>query len=52
MPETQTGKIKILVADDERGARMALEVAPFEGGLVLLQEYDSRGVMAELKGGL
>src|SRR4051812_9343083 len=26
MSDTQTGKIKILVADDERGARLALEV--------------------------
>jgi DNA-binding NtrC family response regulator len=26
MPDNQTGKIKILVADDERGARLALEV--------------------------
>lgn len=26
MPDTRTGKIKILVADDERGARLALEV--------------------------
>jgi hypothetical protein len=29
-----------------------LEVPPLEEGFVLLQEYDSRGGMAELKGGL
>jgi hypothetical protein len=29
-----------------------LEVAPFERGLILLQEYDSRSVMTELKFGL
>jgi hypothetical protein len=27
-------------------------VTPLERGLILFQEYDSRGVMAELKGGL
>jgi hypothetical protein len=29
-----------------------LKVPPLEGGLSLLYEYDSRGVMAELKGDL
>ena len=29
-----------------------LKVTPLERGLMLLQEYDSQGVMSELKGGL
>jgi hypothetical protein len=33
---------------DDRG----LEVAPLERGFMLLQECDSRGMVAELKGGL
>jgi hypothetical protein len=43
--------IATIPSDTEKDERW-LEVWPLERGVVLLREYDSRRVMAELKGGL
>jgi hypothetical protein len=44
------GELVSAIPSDTQKNDSWLEVPPLERGLVLLQEYDSRGVMAEPKG--
>jgi hypothetical protein len=45
-------KLEATVPSDTQKDERRLEVPSLERGLILLHEYDSQWVMAELKGGL
>lgn len=50
--EVAAGELVPAIPTDAQKNKCGFEMAPFERGLMLLQEYDSRWVIAELGCGL